>query len=128
VTNPQRTAALDAVKRALARSAVLVHTEMSRGINTLAAIATTAPLVGAFGTLLGIANSFPGSGTDKWTMLAAVAERLSGSLVPAEIGLLVALLAFCGHKYFRTKIEEFDVEMENASLQLIHRLASITTI
>jgi len=60
----RRTAVLDAVKRASARAAIAVHAEMKRGLNSLASIAATAPLVGVFGTLLGIVNSFPALGTE----------------------------------------------------------------
>jgi len=41
--------------------------------------------------------------------------RLSESLVPTELGLLAAVIAFCGHKYLMAKMADFDVEMENAS-------------
>ena len=76
-----------------------------------------------FGTVLGIANSFLGFGTDKFTALGMVSERLSESLVPTELGLLVAVMAFCFYKYLLAKLDDFDVEMENVSLQLRNELA-----
>jgi biopolymer transport protein ExbB/TolQ len=51
-------------------------------------------------------------------------ERLAESLVPTELGLLIAMLAYCGYKYFSAKLEECDVEMQNASLQLLNDLAA----
>ena len=54
--NPQLNA-----QRASARSAAVVHGELTRGLNSLATIASTAPWVGLFGTVLGIYNSFGGT-------------------------------------------------------------------
>jgi biopolymer transport protein ExbB/TolQ len=124
VTPAQRVDALDAAKRASARSARAVHCEMKRGLSSLASIAVTAPFFGVLGWVLGFLNSFPGFEGPKRDAFAIVAERLSESLMPIELGLLVALLAYFGHKYFLVKLEDFDVEMENASLQLVNQLGA----
>jgi biopolymer transport protein ExbB/TolQ len=97
---------------------------MKRGLHSLASIAVTAPFVGVLGWVLGFYNSFPGGEGEKSAMLAIVNERLSEALMPLELGLLVALLAYFGHKYLLAKLEDFDVEMENASLQLLNQLGS----
>jgi biopolymer transport protein ExbB/TolQ len=115
---------LDAAKRASERSAAIAHGRMKRGLNSLASIAATAPFVGIFGTVLGVVNSFPGLGTERWAAFAIETERLSDSLVPTELGLLVAMLAFCSYKYFLARLEDCDVEMQNASTELINQLAS----
>jgi len=119
-----RIEALDAAKRASARSVRAVHGEMKRGMNSLASIAVTAPFVGVLGWVLGFYNSFPGFVGEKSALLAIVNERLSESLMPIELGLLVALLAYFGHTYLLSRLEDFDLEMENASLQLLNQLAS----
>jgi biopolymer transport protein ExbB/TolQ len=111
-----------APKADLDRAAIAVHGDMKRGLSSLASVAATAPFVGFFGTVLGILNSFRGVGTEKSTVLAMIAESLSESLVLTELGLLVALLAFCGHQYFLAQLESLDVEMKNASLKLINEL------
>ena len=120
----QRIDALDAAKRASTRAASAVHIEMKRGLNSLASIAAIAPFVGVLGWILGFHNSFPGFVGEKSAQLAIVNERLSESLVPIELGLLVALLAYFGHKYLVARLETLDVEMENASLQLLNQLGS----
>src|SRR5579871_6129576 len=115
-------AILDAVRRASERRANVVHHEMLQGLNTLAAIAVSAPLLGVLGTLLGIVNSFPGFDGEQWSIYAAIMERLAESLLPMELGLLVALLVFCSLKYFLARAEKFDVEMRDASYQLAKAL------
>jgi biopolymer transport protein ExbB/TolQ len=113
-------AMIKAVERGSGRSAAVVHGEMKRGLNSLATIASTAPWVGLFGTILGIANSFPGCSGERSTCMAAIAERLSESFVPTALGLLVAIPALWCYKYLRTELGAFDIEMENVSVGLVN--------
>jgi biopolymer transport protein ExbB/TolQ len=79
---------------------------------------------GVLGWVLGVYNSFPGFVGEKSALLAIINERLSESLMPIELGLLVALLAYFGHKFLLSRMEHFDLEMENASLELLNQLRS----
>ena len=115
--------ALNAVRRASDRAAALVHIDMKRRLTSLAAIASTAPLVGMFGTLVGIISSFKGSAGDKLTYMALIAQGLSESLLWTGLGLLVAGLALLCYKYLLAKVDRFDYEIENATLQLMNDLA-----
>ena len=124
--NSPKAEVLHAVQRASAHAAVMVHLEMKRGLSSLASIAVTAPFVGVLGWVLGYYNSFPGMSGSKETLLAIVTERLAEALMPIEFGLLVALLAYVGLANFQAKLDDFDVEMESASLQLINQLASVS--
>lgn len=58
-------------------------------------------------------------------MMRAIARSLSDSLVPTALSLFVAVLAFCFYRYLLDELENFDVEMENASLQLMDDLARL---
>jgi biopolymer transport protein ExbB/TolQ len=120
----KRTAALEAVERASARSFIAVHCEMKRGLNSLATISSLAPFFGVFGTLLGILNSFTGFDGEKSEILGRLAGLLSESLIPVALSLLVALLAFCCYKYLLAKSDTFDLEMKSASIQLLNNLRS----
>jgi biopolymer transport protein ExbB len=110
---------IEASKRALDRSAAIVHAELKRGVSTLATIGSTAPFVGLFGTVVGIINAFKGISTEKSTGLGAVAGGISEALVTTAIGLFVALPAVWAYNYFSGRIEAFDVEMGNSSSELI---------
>jgi len=110
---------IEASKRALERASAIVHAELKRGVSTLATIGSTAPFVGLFGTVLGIIHAFQGISTAKSTGLAAVAGGISEALVTTAIGLFVAIPAVWIYNYFTTKVESFDVEMENSSSELI---------
>jgi biopolymer transport protein ExbB/biopolymer transport protein TolQ len=110
---------LEASKRALDRASAIVHAELKRGLSGLATIGATAPFVGLFGTVVGIINAFHGIAAERATGLAAVAGGISEALVATAIGLFVALPAVWAFNFFTSKVEAFDVEMDNSSSELI---------
>jgi biopolymer transport protein ExbB len=110
---------IEASKRALERAAAIVHAELKRGVSSLATIGSTAPFVGLFGTVLGIIHAFQGISAEKSTGLAAVAGGISEALVTTAFGLFVAIPAVWVYNYFTSKIEAFDVEMDNSASELI---------
>jgi len=110
---------IEASKRALERAEAMVHAELKRGISTLATIGSTAPFVGLFGTVVGIINAFKGISTEKSTGLGAVAGGISEALVTTAVGLFVAIPAVWMYNYFSNRVEAFDVEMGNASSELV---------
>jgi len=111
---------IEAAKRGLERSVAIVHAEMKRGLSALATIGSTAPFVGLFGTVIGILNAFKGIETQKATGLSAVAGGIAEALVTTAFGLLVAVPAVWAYNYFTNKVEAFDVEMDNSSMELIN--------
>jgi biopolymer transport protein ExbB/biopolymer transport protein TolQ len=111
---------IEAAKRGLERSVAIVHAEMKRGLSGLATIGSTAPFVGLFGTVVGIINAFKGISSQKATGLSAVAGGISEALVTTALGLLVAVPAVWFYNYFTNKVEAFDVEMDNSSMELIN--------
>ena len=111
---------IDAAKRGLERSVAIVHAEMKRGLSGLATIGSTAPFVGLFGTVMGIINAFKGISNQKVTGLSAVAGGIAEALVTTALGLLVAVPAVWTFNYFTNRVEAFDVEMDNSSMELIN--------
>jgi biopolymer transport protein ExbB/biopolymer transport protein TolQ len=111
---------IEASKRGLERSVAITHAELKRGLGGLATIGATAPFVGLFGTVIGIINAFRGIQEQKATGLTAVAGGIAEALVATALGLFVAVPAVWAYNYFTTKIEAFDVEMDNSSKELIN--------
>jgi biopolymer transport protein ExbB len=111
---------VEAARRGLDRSVAIVHAEMKRGLSGLATIGATAPFVGLFGTVMGIINAFKGIANSKVTGLSAVAGGISEALVTTALGLLVAVPAVWTFNYFTNRLEAFDVEMDNSSMELIN--------
>jgi biopolymer transport protein ExbB/biopolymer transport protein TolQ len=108
--------------RGLDRSVATIHSDLKRGLSGLATIGSTAPFVGLFGTVVGIMNAFRASAPAKAAGIQSVASGISEALVTTALGLLVAVPAVWCYNYFTTKVENFDVEMENSSMELVSYL------
>jgi biopolymer transport protein ExbB/biopolymer transport protein TolQ len=111
--------ATESCGRALERSEAIAHAKLKRGMSVLATIGATAPFVGLFGTVIGILNAFQQIATQKTSGIGAVAGGISEALVTTAFGLLVAIPAVMAFNYFTGRIENFDVEMDNSSSELI---------
>ncbi len=110
---------IEASKRALERAEAIVQAELKRGLGGLATIGSTAPFVGLFGTVIGIINAFKGIASEKSAGLGAVASGISEALVTTAFGLFVAVPAVWMFNVFTTRVESFNVEMDNSSSELI---------
>src|SRR5580704_13224859 len=111
---------IEAANRGLERSVAIVHAEMKRGLSGLATIGSTAPFVGLFGTVMGIIYAFKGISASKAIGFSAVAVGIAEALVTTALGLVVAVPAVWTFNYFTNKVEAFDVEMDNSSMELIN--------
>lgn len=97
---------------------------MGVGLYSLATIASIAPWVGMFGTILSIVHSFSrGISGDRTSNMAAIAGALSESLWPTGLGLLVGLVSLWCYRYLTGRLSTIDLEMENASLDLLNQLS-----
>jgi biopolymer transport protein ExbB/biopolymer transport protein TolQ len=110
---------VDASKRALQRATAIKIAEFRRGLSGLATIGSTAPFVGLFGTTFGIINAFVGMGQEQTAGISAVAAGIAEALVTTAVGLAVAVPAVWLFNYFTSKVDNFVVEMDNSSAELI---------
>lgn len=106
-------------KRALDREALLVVTDMRKGLGTLATISTTAPFIGLFGTVIGIINAFRGMAVSGSGGLGAVSAGIAEALFTTAFGLFVAVPAVWLYNHFLNRIERFQVEMSSSASQLV---------
>ena len=105
--------------RALERAEAIVHAKLKRGLAVLATIGATAPFVGLLGTVIGILHAFQQIATQKIAGIGAVAGGISEALVTTAFGLFVAIPAVMAFNYFTGRVENFDVEMDNSSSELV---------
>jgi biopolymer transport protein ExbB/TolQ len=110
---------VDSGKRAIERETLMTTAEMKKGLGNLATISTTAPFVGLFGTVIGIINAFRGMAISGSGGLGAVSSGIAEALATTAFGLFVAVPAVWMYNFFLNKVERFNVEMSNASSQLI---------
>lgn len=118
-------AVLEAVNRASQRSRALVREELKDGVYDLATIASIAPWIGIYGTIVGIVNSFQGGIGQRSTGIARMFAHLAFAMRFTVLGLLVGLLAMWCYRYVSERLGELDREMENASLNLLNQLTRL---
>ena len=114
-----REAAIDAAKRAIQRATAVNLFDLKRGLGALATIGSTAPFVGLFGTTFGIINAFQGMAMTGSGGIGAVSAGIAEALIATAYGLFVAVPAVWAYNYFSTKVEGFNVEMDNSSSELL---------
>ncbi|MFI5307288.1 MAG: MotA/TolQ/ExbB proton channel family protein [Polyangiales bacterium] len=73
-------------------------------IDFLATVASNAPFVGLFGTVLGVIHSFNDLSHDIRNASAAVMAGIAESLVATAVGLFVAIPAIVAYNYFKRQI------------------------
>jgi biopolymer transport protein ExbB/biopolymer transport protein TolQ len=110
---------VEAASRAVERSTLLTTSDFKRGLGGLATIATTAPFVGLFGTVIGIIQAFRGMALTGSGGIGAVSAGIAEALVATALGLLVAIPAAWMYNYFTNRVERLQVEMSNSASELI---------
>jgi biopolymer transport protein ExbB/TolQ len=110
---------VEASKRACQRAEAIKVSEFKRGLSGLATIGSTAPFVGLFGTVFGIIHAFQGMKASQSAGISAVAGGIAEALVTTAVGLAVAVPAVWLFNYFVSKVDNFVVEMDNSSAELI---------
>lgn len=110
---------LDTVRRSIQRATALTTSDLKKGVNTLATIGSTAPFVGLLGTVVGVINAFVGIASTGSGGIAGVSAGISEALVETALGLFVAIPAVWFYNYLQSRLEYFNVEMDNSSSELV---------
>jgi biopolymer transport protein ExbB len=104
---------------------VMVH-RLERYLNTLGTVATAAPLMGLLGTVVGMIEIFgaqaPGGGANP----AQLAQGISIALYNTAFGLIIAIPSLMFYRFFRGRVDEYTVDMEQASERLLPHLMRFT--
>lgn len=92
--------------------------ELERFLNSLGTIASISPLMGLFGTIVGMIEIF-GSATGAGNNPAALAHGISVALYNTGFGLIIAIPAMIFYRHFRAAVDSFVVEMEQQAVKLV---------
>jgi biopolymer transport protein ExbB len=106
------------MKEAIEEAGRVVTHELERFLNGLGTIASAAPLMGLFGTVVGMIEIF-GSSSPSGTNPTQLAHGISVALYNTGFGILIAVPALIFYRYFRAKVEHFVIEMEQAAIKLL---------
>jgi biopolymer transport protein ExbB len=106
------------IKEAIEEAGRTVAIELERFLNSLGTIAAIAPLLGLFGTVIGMIEIF-GAQTPSGTNPLVLAHGISIALYNTAFGLVVAVPAMIFYRYFRGKVDEMLVDLEMQAIKLV---------
>lgn len=106
------------MKESIEEAGSAVTHELERFLTTLGTIASISPLMGLFGTVVGMIEIF-GSQAPTGTNPQALAHGISVALYNTGFGLVIAMPAMIFFRHFRGKVESFVVEMEQQASKLV---------
>ncbi len=95
-----------------------VH-ELERYLPALGTIATSGPLLGLLGTVLGMISAFSAITKVGMGNPTELASGIAEALVSTAVGLFVAIPALMFYRYFRARVDGFVVKMEQEAMRLV---------
>ena len=98
--------------------------EYERRLSILATLASNAPYIGLFGTVLGIVRSFKEMSKDIANASAGVMAGIAEALVATAVGLLVAIPAVVAYNVFKGMVKDSVTNTEGLTRVLMAELKS----
>ena len=98
---------------------------LERYLNALGTIAAAAPLLGLFGTVVGMIEIFGSQGATGGSNPAELAHGISVALYNTALGLLVAIPSLMFYRYFRGRVDDYLHTMEQSADQLLNQLVRL---
>jgi len=106
------------MKEAIDETGRAVAHELERFLTTLGTIATAAPLLGLFGTVIGMIEIF-GSQSPTGTNPQQLAHGISVALYNTAFGIAISIPSLIFYRHFKNKVDTLVVEMEQRAVKLI---------
>jgi len=110
------------LKEAIEDAGRHVVPELERYLRTLGTIAAISPFLGLLGTVLGMIQMFSGIGQHGVGDPSIVADGIAQALITTAAGLAVAIPALIFYRYFRGRVNELLLDMEQEAIKLIELL------
>ncbi|KAF4533781.1 hypothetical protein B566_EDAN005831 [Ephemera danica] len=111
----------EVMKESIQEAGSAVAHNLSRYLTTLGTIASISPLMGLFGTVVGMIEIFgsqaPGTGNPQ-----QLAHGISIALYNTGFGILIAIPSVIFWRHFRALVDGFVVEMEQQAVRLVEHM------
>ena len=108
----------EVMKEAIEETGRAVVHDLERFLTSLGTIAAIAPLLGLLGTVVGMIEIF-GSQSPTGSNPVVLAHGISVALYNTAFGLIVAIPAMIFYRFFRTRIDNLAVDMEQQAIKLV---------
>lgn len=108
----------EVMKEAIEEAGAGVTHDLERFLTSLGTIASIAPLMGLFGTVVGMIEIF-GSQTASGSNPQALAHGISIALYNTAFGLVIAIPAMIFYRHFRALVDSIVLDMEQQAVKLV---------
>ncbi|MGD8484285.1 MAG: MotA/TolQ/ExbB proton channel family protein [Thioalkalispiraceae bacterium] len=109
----------DIMKESIEEAGRQVVLELERFLNTLGTIASITPLLGLLGTVIGMIKVFAAITSHGVGNPSVLAGGISEALITTAAGLSVAIPSLIFYRFFRGKVDELVLEMEDEALKIV---------
>lgn len=111
----------EVMKESLEEGGRVAAHELERFLTTLGTIASLSPIMGLFGTVVGMIEIFgaQGGAPGMSSNPAQLAHGISVALYNTAFGLLVAIPSMIFYRHYRAKVDGLVVEMEMQAIKLV---------
>lgn len=99
--------------------------DLERFLNTLGTIASISPLLGLLGTVIGMIKVFTVITAKGIGDPSVLSEGISVALLTTAAGLSVAIPSLMFHRYFRGRVDELIITMEQEALKMVEVMHGI---
>ena len=106
------------MKEAIEEAGRAVAHDLERFLTTLGTIATASPLLGLFGTVIGMIEIF-GSQAPTGANPSQLAHGISVALYNTAFGIAISIPSLIFYRHFKNKVDTLVVEMEQLAAKLI---------
>ena len=107
-----------AMKDAIEEAGRAAAHELERFLTSLGTIASISPLLGLFGTVVGMIEIF-GAQTAIGNSPTVLAHGISVALYNTAFGLIVAVPSMIFYRHFRAHVDSLTIEMEQQAVKLV---------
>jgi biopolymer transport protein ExbB len=108
----------EVMKDSIEEAGRTVTHDLERFLTTLGTIASISPLLGLFGTVVGMIEIF-GAQTAVGNTPAILAHGISVALYNTAFGLIVAVPSMIFYRHFRARVDSLIIEMEQQAIKLV---------
>jgi biopolymer transport protein ExbB len=108
----------EVMKESIEEAGRMVAHDLERFLTTLGTIASISPLLGLFGTVVGMIEIF-GSQDAAGNSPAILAHGISVALYNTALGLIVAIPSMIFYRHFRAQVDSLTIEMEQQAIKLV---------
>jgi biopolymer transport protein ExbB len=100
--------------------------ELERYLNALGTLATVSPLIGLFGTVIGMIETFNAISLTGVGAPEKLAGGIAIALINTAFGLFVAIPSYIFHRYYRGRVDELVADLERQAAELAESLVHMS--